>query len=241
MNRKITRRDFLSGLGAAAGGAFLGGSGIGGGAVREAYAAPLPDSHYPPLLTGMRGSHPGSFEAAHANLRAPRQFGAHKPTFQPDAPAIVGLQSPSGVLHHTTMVRELLGGTPMPPGMVLRDQLALVREAMLRTTFEDFERRIREQMLRVLGPGGFDPARDIQAITINRWPHGFAMGTNSLFDPAEWSGDYHPNTRARKPFGRITIANSDSAGLSLAQAAMGEGHRAVSELIPRNYGYFNAI
>ncbi len=175
------------------------------------------------------------------NLRPPRQFGANRPEFDPAKPALVGLQSPSGVLHHSTMVRELFGGNPPVPGTPLREQLAALRTRMLATSFEDFERRIREQLARVLAPGGFDPARDIEAITINRWPHGFAMGTNALFDPAEWTGDNHPTVVGRQRFGRITIASSDAAGLSLAQAAMGEGRRAAIELVPRNYGYFNEI
>ncbi len=175
------------------------------------------------------------------NLRTPRHFGTYRPELDPAKPALVGLQSPSGVLHHSTMVRELFGGNPPAPGTPLREQLAALRTHMLGTSFEDFERRIREQLARVLSPGGFDPARDIEAITINRWPHGFAMGTNALFDPAEWTGENHPTVVGHQPFGRITIANSDAAGLSLAQAAMDEGYRAATELVPRNYGYFNEI
>ena len=45
---------------------------------------------------------------------------------------------------------------------------------ILNTSFETFERNIREQLARILGPGGFDPAKDITAITVNRWPHGYA-------------------------------------------------------------------
>jgi spermidine dehydrogenase len=30
--------------------------------------------------------------------------------------------------------------------------------------------------------GGFDQERDITAITVNRWPHGFAPEYNPLFD-----------------------------------------------------------
>ena len=175
------------------------------------------------------------------NLRTPRHFGVYQPEPDPAKPALVGLQSPSGVLHHSTMVRELFGGNPPEPGTPLREQLAGLRTRVLKTSFEDFERRIREQLARVLSPGGFDPARDIETITINRWPHGFSMGTNALFDPAEWTGENHPTVVGHERFGRITIANSDAAGLSLAQAAMDEGYRAASELVPRNYGYFNEI
>ena len=65
----------------------------------------------------------------------------------------------------------------------------------------------------MLGPGGFDPARDIVAITVNRWPHGYAYTYNSLYEPMEWvytSTQERPNVIARQPYGLITIANSDA-------------------------------
>ena len=42
-------------------------------------------------------------------------------------------------------------------------------------SFEDFERGIRDLLQRALGPAGFDAARDIEAITINRWSHGYTL------------------------------------------------------------------
>ena len=57
---------------------------------------------------------------------------------------------------------------------------------LLNTSFETFEEKIRDQLGRVLGGGGFDPARDIVAIIVNRWPHGYAYSYNSLYDPMEW-------------------------------------------------------
>ncbi len=158
----------------------------------------------------------------------------------PDEPRLVGLGGSSGVLAAEPMVRGLKGGKPTPTTMPLRDQLRELRAALLATPFELFERKIREQMARILGPGGFDPARDIEAITVNRWPHGFALGLNSLFDPDR------PDDEAfwlvgRKPYGRITVANSDASGIDLTQTAFNEAHRAVSELMPRNYGYFGHI
>jgi spermidine dehydrogenase len=63
MDRRIDRRDFLNGVGVAIGALGLGMAG------RAAADPPSPQDspgYYPPLLTGMRGSHPGSFEAAHS-------------------------------------------------------------------------------------------------------------------------------------------------------------------------------
>jgi len=74
---------------------------------------------------------------------------------------------------------------PCQPGLPARDQQIAGRQELLTTTFQDFERNIRGQLGRVLSPGGFDPARDIEAITVNRWPHGYAYEYNSLYDP-DW-------------------------------------------------------
>ena len=52
---------------------------------------------------------------------------------------------------------------------------------LLVASFEDFERKTRDQLARILGPGGFEPAEDIQAITINRWPHGHGYEYGALF------------------------------------------------------------
>ena len=98
------------------------------------------------------------------------------------------------------------------PGMTARDMFRATRAALYETTFETFERRIRTHLGRVLADGGFDPARDIQGITISRWGHGYAMGQNLLFDP-DWSEDEYPWVVGRKRFGRITIANSDAEGV----------------------------
>ena len=119
---------------------------------------------------------------------------------------------------------------PIQPGLPARDQFRAGRQELLETPFETFERNIRDQMGRALADGGFDSARDIAAITVNRWPHGYAGGANDLYDP-DWSYDEVPWLLGRKRFGRITIANSDAAATSLTHAAFDQGHRAVQELL----------
>ena len=81
----------------------------------------------------------------------------------------------------------------------------------------------------MLAPAGFDPARDIVAITVNRWPHGYAYEYNPLWDP-EWAPKDEPCVLARQPFGRITIANSDAAAYAYTDAAIDQAYRAVQEL-----------
>jgi spermidine dehydrogenase len=145
-----------------------------------------------------------------------------------------------GDLHHARTPDEPIaihmGRHPCAPGKPRKEQHRIGRAELLATPFQTFERSIRDQLGRVLGPGGFDPARDIVAITVNRWPHGYAYTYNSLSDPVEWVftlSDDRPCVKARKPYGLITIANSDAAASPHTDAAMLEAHRAVSEVLER--------
>ena len=102
---------------------------------------------------------------------------------------------------------------------------------MLATPFSTYERNIRDQLARALGPGGgFDPAKDILAITVNRWAHGYAYEYPALWEHP-WPPDQRPNVMARKPFGRITIANSDAGAHAYTDGAIDQAYRAVQELI----------
>ena len=75
--------------------------------------------------------------------------------------------------------------TPCKPGLPQRDQNRAGRAELLQTPFSNFERNIRDQLGRMLGGAGFDPTKDIEGITVNRWAHGYAFAPNSLFDP-DW-------------------------------------------------------
>jgi len=123
-----------------------------------------------------------------------------------------------------------MGRTPCKPGLSERDQHRAGHVDLFTTSFETFERKIRDQLVRILGPGGFDPARDIDAITVNRWPHGYAYEYNYLFDP-EWPEGEQPCQIARKRFGRIAIANSDAGAAAYTDQAMDQAYRAVHELL----------
>jgi spermidine dehydrogenase len=120
--------------------------------------------------------------------------------------------------------------TPCKPGLPEHEQNRAGRAELLNTPFETFERNIREQLARTLGKGGFDPARDITAITVNRWPHGYAPEYNPLFDP-DVPEAQRSHVVGRAQFGRIAIANSDSGGAAYTDSAIDQGHRAVRELL----------
>jgi spermidine dehydrogenase len=162
---------------------------------------------------GVRGvSCPGMYHSS-INLDQGANIGDYKPSDSPDQPILVH------------MLR-----TPCQPGLSARDQQRAGHYDLLATSFETFERNIRDQLVRVLGSGGFDPVRDIEAITVNRWPHGYAYEYNPLWDP-DWPEGKRPCDIARRPFGRITIANSDAAAAAYTDQAIDQGYRAVRELL----------
>jgi spermidine dehydrogenase len=146
------------------------------------------------------------------SLNWPVDIGNYKSPRTPDEPIL---------LH--------LSRTPCKPGLPAREQHKAGRMELLVTSFETFERNIRDQLARSLAAGGFDPARDIEAITVNRWPHGYGYEYNPLFDP-EWPAGQAPHEIGRKPHGRITIANSDSGATAYTDVAIDQAFRAVEEL-----------
>ena len=117
-------------------------------------------------------------------------------------------------------------------GLTVREQYRQGRRELLSTPFETIERNVRLQLQGLLGAGGFDAAKDIAGITVNRWAHGYAYYYNA-FDDETYEDDNderYPHMIARKPFGPITIANADSAANAMLESAVEQAHRAVNEL-----------
>jgi hypothetical protein len=126
-----------------------------------------------------------------------------------------------------TLVR--MERTPAKYGLPEREQHKVGRAELLATPFETFERQIRDELGRALNGGGFDPARDIEGIAVNRWPHGYAPEYNSLID-GDTPPERMPNIIGRQRFGRIAIANSDAGMGAYTDVAIEQAHRAVTEL-----------
>ena len=102
------------------------------------------------------------------------------------------------------------------------------RHAVYSTSFATYEQQIRDQLQALLGPHGFNHETDIRAITVNRWPHGYAYEYSSLYDP-EWEEGKAPHEIGRAQFGNISIANSDSEAYAYVNAAIDSAWRAVEE------------
>jgi spermidine dehydrogenase len=120
---------------------------------------------------------------------------------------------------------------PTEPGQGLteREQHRMGRQRLYTTSFAEFETAIRRQLSGILSPHGFDHQRDIAAITVNRWPHGYAYEYNELWDPEGWSPENGPHVAGRAQIGRISIANSDSQAYAYVNSAIDAAHRAVRE------------
>lgn len=112
-------------------------------------------------------------------------------------------------------------------GLDMRSAYRAARAQLYAMSFADFEGHARDELTRMLGPGGFDARRDIAAITVNRWGHGYAYGFNSLYDREQTPPI---NEIARRRVGRLAIAGSDAAWNAYAHAAIDEARRAVNEL-----------
>jgi len=139
-------------------------------------------------------------------------------TRSPDEPVILHLQH-----------------IPLAPGLPVAEQFLAGRRALLQTSFETFERNVRDQLGRILGPGGFDSARDIAGITVNRWPHGYAYSVDAdsgdvAFWPEYWQHEGRPWVDARQRVGNIAFAGIDAASNAMTEAAIEEAHRAIHDL-----------
>ncbi len=155
---------------------------------------------------------PGSY---HTNftLDIPVSIGGYECARRPEEPIVIHMMK-----------------SPCRPGRPARDQHRSGRQELFMTQFETIELKIRDQLGRALGPGGFDPARDISAITVNRWPHGYAYEYNSLWDKFWLEGGETPCEVARKPFGRLAIANADAGAYAYTDCAIDQAWRAVAEI-----------
>lgn len=116
------------------------------------------------------------------------------------------------------------------PGYSTEDQGNRGRAELMRTSFKEYETRIREQFADMFGAAGFDAQRDIAGIILNRWGHaylspqpGFFFGTGASPAPRE--------ILRNAPFGRIAFANTDLAGAMDHRYSILEAKRALEQLL----------
>ena len=143
-----------------------------------------------------------------AKLDYPVSLGRYQFAKTPDEPILVHLSH-----------------IPQPPAPMtdMRASLRAARKVLYARPFSDFESALRDQLTRCFGAAGFNADRDIAAITVNRWGHGYAYPLQMISE--EVAGV------ARQPIGGISVAGSDAAWTAYAHAAIDEAHRAAGEAI----------
>ncbi len=150
------------------------------------------------------------------NIRRPMIIDGQSQPLDPDKPIVMTFYAPI-----------------FKPGLTRKQQGIVGRTELLSTSFEDYERQIREQMTAMFSAGGFEPIRDIAGIILNRWGHayvnpdlGFMFGQNNNLAPPDV---------IRQPYGRIAIGHSELRGHQYWNGAAGEGRRAVEALIDKYF------
>jgi spermidine dehydrogenase len=149
----------------------------------------------------------------YTEVRKTALIGADSATIGPDSPVVLPLK----VLYSY-------------PGLPAADQGHRGRGEMLATPFREYERQIREQFTDMFGRSGFDARRNIKGIILNRWGHAYLNPQPGFFFGKD--GKPAPSDVLRgTPFGRITFANTDLAGIMDHRCSILEAERAVGQLL----------
>lgn len=151
-----------------------------------------------------------------ASLDFPVSMGSQRYPQSPDEP----------ILLHLSKVVVPGNGAPA------RIQASQGRSMLLGWKFAFLEGQVRSLLQGALGEFGFDAANDIEAITVNRWAHGYAYEYMRPWD-RYWPQGPLPCERARKGWGRVAIANADAGAYAYAHSAIDQATRAVQELLPK--------
>jgi spermidine dehydrogenase len=163
---------------------------------------------------GVHEIHQPSGVHCRIKLDYPVSMGGYRFPTRPEEPMVV----------HMVHVPEPEAKLP-----TMRERARTARAMLLGKPFAEYEAAIRGELARLLGPGGFDADRDIAAITVNRWSHGYAYTPNDL-DDDETASARTVRLAARR-IGRVAIAGSDAGWDAYAHVAIDEAHRAVRELL----------
>ena len=145
------------------------------------------------------------------NIRNPMQVGAYKPSLDPDQPTILSFYTPFYY-----------------PGLPINAQVTRGRTELLNTSYSEYERKIRTQMMKLFGSSGFNPDKDIAGIILNRWGHAYSVPFPGFYGGSSGNA---PRDVIRKNYGRIAFGHSELDGLQHYGPAADEGRRAFKQVI----------
>ena len=155
---------------------------------------------------------PGDVYFKHLKLDFPVSMGNYHYSKGPDEPIVISAWF-----------------SPTTRGLPAKDQYRAGRARLLEMTFGDFEKNVTAHLDGMLGRHGFDAEREIAAITLNRWSHGYAYEFEGIGVPTEFDRYNGPHIAGRQQIGRISIANSDSEAYAYVDGAIDAADRAVGE------------
>jgi spermidine dehydrogenase len=115
------------------------------------------------------------------------------------------------------------------PGLPVAQQTVAARMALFGMYFKDIELAVRSQFTKMFASAGFDAARDIAAITANRWGHAYVVSPPYFAFGRD--GQKAPRDVVRAGYGRLRFAHSELAGAQMWETAVAEGERAVKQLM----------
>jgi spermidine dehydrogenase len=140
-------------------------------------------------------------------------FGSIGDTLTPDSPVVL-------------TVKHLYRS----PGLAIAEQGRRGRWEMFTTSFQQYEKQIREQFTDMFAAAGFDARRDIAGIILNRWGHAYLSPQPGFFFGLNGKPAFRETLRVA-PFGRIGFANSDLAGIMDHRCSILEAQRAVNQIV----------
>lgn len=147
------------------------------------------------------------------NLRQQMRIGDYQPKLDPDSPNVLTFYANPSMA---------------APGKPAQEQVMIGRNKLFSTSFQDYERQIRETLTRAFSMSGFNPKKDISGIILNRWGHSVIVALPGLMFGRD--GRPSPLEGAKKPFGRIAFAHSELEGAQYFSGALIHARRAVQEL-----------
>ena len=115
-------------------------------------------------------------------------------------------------------------------GLSLVDQGHAGRARLFSTSYREYETQVRQQMVTLFASAGFDPARDIAGIVMNRWGHAYCNAGPGFYTPRRTASRrqliYCANRSAR-----LAFAHSELNGNQHWPIAAGEGRRAALQVV----------
>lgn len=144
------------------------------------------------------------------SIRRPMEVGDATEPFDPDKPTVLTFYVP---FTH--------------PGHDIATQGSLGRNELLSKSYAQYEGEILAQMTEMFGEAGFDAARDVAGIVLNRWGHAYIAPQPGFYFGAD--GQPAAKEIVRQGYGRIQFGHSELGSRMNYRNAIAEGGRAADQ------------